>query len=72
MTLKEQVRVYMLEHPDAKPREIRQALSLTIKQLENARRVIKHGNQPWKPRKKKGKQGVSQQPSCFPLASVWQ
>ena len=68
MSIRTDVLAYMLAHPEAKRRHIVAALGLTIKQVDNARRVIKHGYQPKKPK------AVTRKPSHLPaphFLSVW-
>ncbi len=68
MSIRTDVLAYMQDHPEAKRRHIVAALGLTPKQVDNARRVIKHGFQVKKPKP------VNRKPSQLPaphFLSVW-
>ena len=73
MTIRDQVRAYIAAHPEAKRRHIMAALKLDERQVDNALRVIRHGNQPTR-RKPKAKPVKATRPVNIPPAhflSVW-
>lgn len=68
MTIRGQVRAYIAANPQAKPRHIVADLKLTVRQVENALRVIRHGAQTYKPKRKTH---TPQPASTHVLQSVW-